>query len=184
MNIPMGEEVLVDGTATEQVFVQQVERDTSVAVESAYLAHARDVFRYVLALTRDATEAEDITGEVFERALRAWSQPPECPLPWLLLTARRLSTDRWRRARRLVRLGGFARGRPETNAGERETEFWAWFDVVSRLLTDRQREVLVLRYQRDLSDADVASVMGLSTSGVRSLVARAVDVLRQHPEVL
>jgi DNA-directed RNA polymerase specialized sigma24 family protein len=44
--------------------------------------------------------------------------------------------------------------------------------------------VLVLRYQRDLTDADIASVLGMSESGVRSLVARAVEALRAHPELL
>jgi RNA polymerase sigma-70 factor (ECF subfamily) len=186
MNIPMDDEVLVDGVAHggQVVAVQPVAMRAPIAVEAAYVAHGRDVHRYVLALTRDPAEAEDITAEVFERALRTWGEPPENALPWLLLTARRLSTDRWRRARRLVVLGGLGRGRPDPSAGERETEFWAWFDAVGRLLTNRQREVLVLRYQRDLSDADIASVMGLSPSGVRSLVARALDVLRNHPEVL
>jgi DNA-directed RNA polymerase specialized sigma24 family protein len=52
------------------------------------------------------------------------------------------------------------------------------------VLTARQREVLVLRYQRDLTDADIGSVMRLSESGVRSLVARALAILRSHPELL
>ena len=152
-------------------------------VESAYAAHYRDVFRYVLALTRSAADADDVTAEVFERALRTWRAQPERVEAWLLLTARRIVTDRWRRARRLVTIlpGLGARGRAD--AGEERTEFWTWFDAVSRVLTDRQREVLVLRYHRDLTDADIAAVLGLSESGVRSLVARALGALRAHPEL-
>ena len=42
----------------------------------------------------------------------------------------------------------------------------------------------MLRYQRDLTDADIAVVMGLTESGVRSLAARALAALRAHPELL
>jgi RNA polymerase sigma factor (sigma-70 family) len=153
-------------------------------VERAYVARYRDVYRYVLALTNSAADAEDVTAEVFERALRSWRTEPERVEAWLLLTARRLATDRWRRARRFVtilpRLG--AGGRDD--ADEQRSEFWEWFGAVSRVLTDRQREVLILRYQRDLADADIATVLGMSESGVRSLVARALDALRAHPELL
>ena len=155
-------------------------------LEQVYSRHFRDVYRYVLGLTRSHDEADDVTAETFERALRAWNLPrqvPPAPLPWLLLTARRVSTDRWRRAKR------FAGLRPEIQTVERgtehrSTEFWMWFEALARVLSDRQREVLLLRYQRDLTDEDIAMIMGLSTSGVRSLVARALATLRSHPELL
>lgn len=42
-----------------------------------------------------------------------------------------------------------------------------------RQLPPRQREVLVLRYYLDLSDADIAAVMGIGASSVRSAARRA-----------
>jgi RNA polymerase sigma-70 factor, ECF subfamily len=159
---------------------------TLVDVETIYRRYYRDVYRYVLGLTRTPDEADDITAEAFERALRAGRSAAlrERPLPWLLLTARRVATDRWRRARRLAELVTRIASRPPGDAMERRSEFWIWFDALARVLTDRQREVLLLRYQRDLTDADIASIMGLSESGVRSLVGRALAVLRGHPELL
>jgi RNA polymerase sigma-70 factor (ECF subfamily) len=159
-------------------------RDAEFA--SLYERHYRDVFRYVLVVVRSRDEAEDVTAEAFERAYRAWTVdgfPVERGLPWLLLTARRICTDRWRRLRRRTRIVRDARpGHAEGN--QDRTEFWLWFDALSAALTDRQREVLVLRYQRDLSDADIAQVLGLTESGVRSLIARALECLRKHPELL
>jgi RNA polymerase sigma-70 factor (ECF subfamily) len=156
------------------------------AFEIVYLRHYRDVYRYVLGLTGEREEAEDIVAETFERALRAWSrrrEMPERPLPWLLITARHRATDGWRRARRFARLGLGLRTRADPADGERAA-FWMWFAALARVLTSRQREVLLLRYQRDLTDGEIGRVMGLSTSGVRSLVARAIDGLRAHPELL
>lgn len=149
-----------------------------------YRDYYRTVFLYVLALTRNHQDAEDVTAETFERALRAWSRtgaPPAGAAPWLLLTARRIAIDRWRRARRAV----VPRVRDAERANDAlvEADSWLWLDEVLRLLPARQREVLALRFQQDLSDTDIGLVMGLSASGVRSLAARAIATLRKHHEV-
>ncbi|MBA3779927.1 MAG: sigma-70 family RNA polymerase sigma factor [Chloroflexi bacterium] len=172
------------GDAPLVVPVQRAGSASIQAIETIYLAHYRDVYRYLLGLTRSSDDAEEITSEVFERALRAWDGPPGRALPWLLLTARRIATDRWRRGRRLARILIAPWMHRTDDAGEQRTEFWEWFEAVSRVLTDHQREVLVLRYQRDLTNADIARIMGMSESGVRSLVARALEALRSHPELL
>jgi RNA polymerase sigma-70 factor, ECF subfamily len=174
-------------TAAERGLVVAVQAATPVRAagfERLYAAYYRDVFRYVLALTRSVDDAEDVTADTFERAFRHWADVPERPLPWLLLTSRHITTDRWRRARRLGQLL-LARGPSGPGvASNPDPEFAAWFDALSSVLTGRQREVLILRYQRDLTDADIGAVMGLSESGVRSLLARALVALRSHPELL
>jgi RNA polymerase sigma factor (sigma-70 family) len=58
-----------------------------------------------------------------------------------------------------------------------------WLDRLAAALPERQREVVFLRYRRDMSDAEIGEVMGLSESGVRSLAARAIAALRNHPEI-
>jgi DNA-directed RNA polymerase specialized sigma24 family protein len=45
-------------------------------------------------------------------------------------------------------------------------------------LPARQREVVVLRYYADLSEAQIAAAMGISTGAVKSHIARAKDSLR------
>ena len=164
--------------------VRPITRPRLVDIERVYDDHFRDVHRYLLALTRSPEDADEIAAETFERAIRTWSRVPEPALPWLLLTGRRIATDRWRRARRLARIAIGSRRDRDVDAGDTTAEFWLWFDALSIVLTERQREVLILRYQRDLTDADIASIMSLSASGVRSLAARALDALRGHPELL
>lgn len=164
--------------------LQSTSTTRAVGFERIYATHYRDVYRYVLSLTRSVEESEDICADTFERALRAWSDAPERPVAWLLLTARRLATDRWRRAGRLARLLGSSQSNRPSAAASFDADFDIWFASIAAVLTDRQREVLVLRYQRDLTDLEIGSVMGLSESGVRSLVLRALAVLRSHPELL
>lgn len=158
-----------------------------LSFEALYAAHERDVLRYAALMLRDPDEAADVTAEVFARAWDAWTddrRPTVRPLPWLLVIARRLIVDGWRRRRRI---GWLPLGeRLDVPAPDRmvEAEFWLWLDELAAALPVRQREVLFLRYRRDLTDAEIGAVMGLSASGVRSLLARAVQGLRDHPELL
>jgi RNA polymerase sigma-70 factor, ECF subfamily len=163
-----------------EVAAQPVKPSHGQALDRAYQRYYRDVYRYALAFTRSHDDAEEVAADTFERALKAWDRLPEPELPWLLLTARRIATDRWRRARALRRIALKA-GRTPT---EDESAFWVWFDELSAILNPRQKEVLVLRYQADLENADIGVIMRLSESGVRSLLARALHILRAHPELL
>lgn len=172
--------------AVDDIALRLTSVEMDAQIEAIYSRHFRDVYRYALGLTRSHDEADDVTAETFERALRAWKRPeqvPFAPLPWLLLTARRATIDRWRRIKRFTGLRQRVRN-IEGSAGERRTEFWMWFESLAVVLSDRQREALLLRYQRDLSDEDIAMIMGLSQSGVRSLVSRALATLRSHPEIV
>jgi hypothetical protein len=100
------------------------------AFEDAHRAHYRDLYRYLLALTGSPDEADEIAADTWERAYRSWDAAPDPALPWLLLTGRRIATDRWRRARRWASLALGLRSIERGNAGERRTEFWLWFDAV------------------------------------------------------
>jgi RNA polymerase sigma-70 factor, ECF subfamily len=166
-------------------------RTPAQTFEGIYDDHYRDVYRYVLLSLRRRDDTDDVVADTFGRAFAAWRSghgPSGRALPWLLLIARRIIVDRWRRERllRLLPLG--LRGRSEGEVADVDdsdgrTEFWLWLEQLAAALPDRQREVLFLRYQRDLSDEDIGEVLGLSASGVRTLVSRAIAALRAHPEL-
>ena len=72
--------------------------------EDIYRDHYRDVYRYVLLSLRRPDDVEDVVADTFDRAFAAWRSghgPAGRPLPWLLLIARRIVVDRWRRNRLL-----------------------------------------------------------------------------------
>jgi RNA polymerase sigma-70 factor, ECF subfamily len=170
--------------------------------EAVYDAHYRDVCRHLILTTGGRDDVEEIVAETFARAFAAWRAgggPAGRPLPWLLVIARRIATDRWRRRRLIAwlplpgsrpseiddrdrrRSTQHEPGGPDKDAGV--AEFWLWLDALSRALPARQRDVIFLRYQHDLSDEDIGEVLGLSASGVRTLASRAISGLRKHPEL-
>jgi RNA polymerase sigma-70 factor (ECF subfamily) len=168
--------------------------------EAVYSAHYQDVTRHVIFVTRGHDDVDEIVAETFARAFAAWRSghgPAGRALPWLLVIARRIATDRWRR-RQLIAwlpLPGSLTGRAGwnrraavaepsgTDADARAAESWLWLDALSQALPTRQRDVLVLRYQRDLTDEEIGEILGLSASGVRTLASRAINGLRHHPEL-
>jgi RNA polymerase sigma-70 factor (ECF subfamily) len=163
---------------------------TAAGFEAVYREHNRDVYRYVLLSLRQRDDADDVVADTFDRAFAAWRSghgPAGRALPWLLVIARRIVVDRWRRER-LIRWLPFtaSRGAAEPAAHDdpgAQAEFWLWLEQLARALPDRQREVVFLRYQRDLSDDEIGDILGLSASGVRTLVSRAIAGLRSHPEL-
>ncbi len=56
------------------------------------------------------------------------------------------------------------------------------YDFYGNLLTDKQREILELYYQHDLSLAEIAAEGGISRQGVHDLVKRAVRTLEKAEE--
>lgn len=149
-----------------------------LSFEEVYRRHERDVVRYLTLLLGRPDDAEDLAADSFRRAFEAWRDgrgPAGRPLPWLLTIARRQALNRWRRRRLIAWLPlPIARRDPAAEASTADREFWLWLDALARALPDRQREVLFLRYRRDLDDTEIGEVMGLSASGVRSLRARAI----------
>lgn len=159
------------------------------AFATLYRQRYRDVYRYALLMLRQAEDAEDVAGEAFQRAYAAWLSgrgPEGQALPWLLLITRRLVIDRARRRKLLawLPLGSLHPAQePSDESDAGRSEFWLWFERFARELPERQREVLILRYQRDLDDGQIGEILGISSSAVRSLVARACAALRRHPEI-
>lgn len=148
------------------------------------------VYRYAYLLMRHPENAEDAAAEAFERAYAAWSKgrrPSAEVLPWLLLITRRVIIDTERR-RRLIRWLPLpsAIDPEDTYSGQvlAQSEIWLWFQQISRVLSAKQREALLLRYQLDFSYEAIGQVMTVSPANARTLVSRALAELRKRPETL
>ena len=122
-------------------------------------ASIRRVYSYVAYRLGDGPEAEDVTSEVFERALRYRSSYDESrggPLPWLLGIARRCVDD------------AFSRRPPNANVDttDRASAEDLEADAVGRLavadaikrLDDRGQELVALRNGADLPCVEIGPV--------------------------
>ncbi|WP_435059332.1 SigE family RNA polymerase sigma factor [Streptomyces sp. bgisy060] len=134
-------------------------------------------------LTGDVHHAEDLTQTALAKAYRSWrrvsrSDSPEAYVRRMLVNC---NSDQFRK-RRVVE--ALTAAPPET-AGHEEAVLQA--DERTALITalaglpPRQRAVVVMRYWEDLSETEVAEVLGCSPGTVKSQASKALAKLRTHP---
>jgi RNA polymerase sigma factor (sigma-70 family) len=143
------------------------------------LEHRAAVYRVCLGFAAHADDAEDLTHDVYERALRhnADWQGPEHARLWLFRVARNVCLDYRRRLRVrqlwapwLVSAGSEA-GDPGRDA-ERDEQIRSLKRAVARLPRKLQ-EALVLREYGGLSYREISTLLALSTGTVMSRLHNA-----------
>jgi RNA polymerase sigma-70 factor (ECF subfamily) len=138
--------------------------------ERAYTDHWDDVFRFLLAWTNNWSAAQDLAQEAYLRLWRSgdaldWDRPV---LPWLLVVARRLATNRWESLRRRT----FPRPIDPISG---EAVRVRWLDVRAALekLSPLERSALLLTTIEGWSYAEVALAAGTTEGALRAAVSRA-----------
>lgn len=123
-----------------------------------------------------AAEAEDVAAEAMSRALDRWRRVGGMPSPtgWVVRVATNLAIDTVRR-RRFV---GPVELETSSKADDADTRL-AVREMLRRL-PRRQRDVLALRYLADLSEAEIAVVLGISPGSVKRHTSRALSRLRRN----
>ena len=151
-----------------------------------YDRHVDAVYRYVYYRVRDDAEAEDLTSEVFMRALKAMSryEPRQAFLAWLYRIARNAVIDRVRRGGRQVAFEDALEHPMPEHIVEPDVELLARSDSDAlrsalRKLTPLQQEVIILRFLEGFSTQEVARLVGKREGTVRGIQFRAIGTLRQ-----
>jgi RNA polymerase sigma-70 factor (ECF subfamily) len=158
----------------------------SAAFGLLYDKHVDAIYRYVYYRVRDDAEAEDLTSDVFMRALKAMPryEPRQAFLAWLYRIARNAVIDRARRGNRQVSFEDALRHPGADQIVEPDAEILAHSDSVTlrgalAKLTPLQQEVVVLRYLEGYSTQEIARIVGKREGTVRGIQFRAIGTLRQ-----
>ena len=139
----------------------------------------RRVYAYVAYRIGDGPDADDVTSETFERALRyrsSFDPRRGDAAAWLIGIARRCIAD-------AALHGDTPTDELPERAGEGHED-----DVLLRLelrgavsrLDERDRELLALRYGADLTARQIAELLDLKTNAVEVALHRALDRLRRQ----
>jgi RNA polymerase sigma-70 factor, ECF subfamily len=169
-----------------------VEQDERLLVERAkvdaeafgvlYDRHVAGIYRFAYTRLRNAAAAEDVTAEVFIKALRnisryqARGRPFAC---WLYRIAGNAVADHFRHEPVSCEL---ADGLPDREiqveaTAIRHLELEYVWGLVERLPA-QQRLAMTLRFGEDRSARETAQIMGKSEAAVKLLIYRAVGRLR------
>jgi RNA polymerase sigma factor (sigma-70 family) len=154
--------------------------------ESLYRTSRDDVYAYVAGMVRDQAAAEEVTAAAFERALtrRSTYRPGRgSPRAWLFGIARNTAYDELRRRGRTEPVADPEEGRPPAGDSTAEVAVRraALADALGRLSRE-ERELVALKFEAGLANADIGTVLGITETNVGTRLSRAVAKLRAAME--
>jgi RNA polymerase sigma-70 factor (sigma-E family) len=168
----------------DQVALTPAEAAEGTSVDlltETYRAHYRSLLGLAALLLDDTASCEDVVQEAFIRvhAARSRVREPEKTLAYLRQTVVNLSRSALRR--RILGLRLLPKPMPDMASAE-EGAYEALerdqLKAALRALQRRQREVLVLRYFADMTEAQVADMLGISVGSVKAYGSRGLAALR------
>ena len=169
--------------ADDRALVEAAQRDRSKFAD-LYDRHFVRIYAFVMGRVRDRDVAEDLTADVFHKALAALPGFELRGAPfgaWLIRIAANAIVDRAKAAGREI-AGVSTASEPSAAAVadgeiERAEENARLFGLVEAL-PDDQRRVIVERFLHERSIRDVAALIGRSEGAVKQLQLRALQELR------
>ena len=180
------------GKATEERRLIEAAQRDPVGFAGLYESYFELVYVYVARRVRNRAETEDLTAEVFRKALAnlprfKWTGAPFAA--WLFRIASNMIADRAKRAAREARVepsltvGQMPRGQSgatqtqqtDLEDCERRAQL---FHLVDELAED-QRRVVVMRFAEEKSVGEIARELGRSEGAVKQLQFRALENLRR-----
>jgi RNA polymerase sigma-70 factor (sigma-E family) len=168
-----------------------VPESADAALARLYDAHYTELVRVAVLLVRDPESAEDVVQDAFVQVWKRWSRLADrdravgylrtCVVNGARSALRRRGTER-----RHVERQGHERATDVPGADDRTLVALRDRTVLEALqdLPRRQREVLVLRHYLDLSEAEIAAVLGIGRGSVKTHASRGAAALRTTLEEL
>ncbi|HUT19420.1 MAG TPA: sigma-70 family RNA polymerase sigma factor [Anaerolineae bacterium] len=168
--------------------IQDIEHEPE-AFGELYEKYVDRIYSYVYHRVGNVHDAEDLTSRTFFRALSHISSYQDLGLPfsaWLYRIAHNLLAN-WHRdrgRRQLVTLEGIplrSEGRHQNPEGFALSgdEAQQLVKAMRRLDSQRQ-ELLVLKFTEELSNAEIAAIMGRTEGAIKSLYHRTLLALRRE----
>jgi RNA polymerase sigma-70 factor, ECF subfamily len=152
---------------------------------AVYDEHVWQVYGFFAYRMRNRADAEDLTQQTFERALRSWSRydPSRAGVAtWLLVIARNLLVDHFRadRSARRQPLDELD-GEHDALVDAREQPDLGLEPDLERALASlgaRERELVALRFGGGLTGPEIAAATGLSLANVQQILSRSLRRMR------
>lgn len=157
------------------------EWDAARAVTAIYTTHYRSLVRLAVLLVRDVATAEEVVQDSFIAMHGAWRRLRDTEKALSYLRQSVVNRSRSVLRHRMVVDKNAPKPAPDMPSAEQGAISLLERSAVIaalRTLPPRQREALVLKYYGDLSEAQIATAMGISRGAVKSHTARGVAALR------
>ena len=146
-----------------------------------YDEHVWRVYGFLAYRLGDRDTAEDLTQATFERALRAWSRFDRrraSETTWLLAIARNLLIDHYRRDKSNLTEPIVEHLAPLVPGPEEQLTSSQELLIALGELSERDREVIALRFGGDMTGPEIARLLNLTLANVQQILSRSLRKLR------
>lgn len=172
-----------EGAALDVLAQRAADGDTA-AFEQIYNLLADELFAYICGQCHNETVAEDILANVFLKAWRSaqrYHAGSDRFRRWIFAIARNEVRDYWRASQRTLPFLDYDISDESEPPGSGRDPEEARRDVARAMsiLTEEQRQVVVLRYFSNKSHEEIAGIMGKREGAVRALLLRALRRMRK-----
>jgi RNA polymerase sigma factor (sigma-70 family) len=154
--------------------------------DEMYTEQLPRVFNFFRYRCGNLADAEDLTSITFEKAWRGrdrYRRDKGAFSTWLFTIARNAAVDHYRARAAVVPLEEAARVAAVQATPEDQTAHGsdaARLAVLLRTLSDRDRDLIALKYGAEMSNRDIARATGLSESNVGTILYRAIQALKER----
>jgi RNA polymerase sigma factor (sigma-70 family) len=156
----------------------------SSEVDDLYRRHGGEIYRYALAVLGNHADAEDVTQTTFLNAYRSLEQGvrPRKPANWLLTIASNTLKQRFRQEQTRPRHVEFDDRTTEASTDDDEGPSVGELLVALSKIPPQQRQAIVLREFEGRSYAEIAEILGVTTTALETLLFRARRSLAEELE--
>ena len=175
--------------ASERSLVERLARGEPKAWNQAFASHRDKVYGFCLRMMRNREEAEDVSQEVFLRAVRAIGtfRGDASIGTWLHQIARNLCLTRLQATKRdrdnsaeLAWISAVMGDNASADTSLTSGDLRKGLEIALGALEPMFREVLLLREVQDLSYEEIAKVTGVAVNTVKTRIFRARAKLQQQ----
>jgi RNA polymerase sigma-70 factor (ECF subfamily) len=167
----------------EARLIQRAQQGDEKAISELYRCHVDVVYRYIWARVKDENTAEDLTAQVFLKALEGlptYQNTGKPFLAWLYRIAYARTVDHWRQQERRMEVPldeALPAGELRPGAFLEAEDDWVTAVNLLAQLTDDQQAVLMLRFIGEMSLAKVAETLGKTVGATKAIQHRALASL-------
>ncbi len=171
----------------EKKLVERAKRSIN-AFGKLYDLYVNEIYKYILYRVGRVEDAEDLTALTFEKAMRSiesfeWQGFKFSS--WLYKIAHNLIVDEYRKKKQYLSVEEIAEFTADEENESVAEEAGKNIDIERLMkevakLSDEQREIVYLRYIKELSIQETMDITGKTIDSIKSLAKRAIKILKDN----
>lgn len=171
---------------TDELIMEAVKNGELQKASVLFDRYHKRIFNFLMRMTMDQAVAEDLTQNVFLRMIkyRTSFKGENRFMPWLYQMARNIFSDHYqehkKRGSSFVDIDKIGDKVVDVENGDEQEERERLLNRSMSLLSEEQRELLVLTRFQQMKYEEVALIMDTSVANIKVKVHRAIAKLREH----